>query len=76
MGDELTATLKQRVEKLQNIIDRQEFIEDRYEELLRCARRVLRYDGVDQEMCNAAMGAMSALIKRQRIEIDEMEEQG
>ena len=64
---------KQRIAQLEAIIKRQEFVEDRYEELHVAARRCLRYHGVDAEMHNAAMRAMDTLIQRHIAEINEME---
>ena len=64
---------KQRITKLEAIIKRQNFVEDRYEELHVAARRCLRYHGVDAEMHSAAMRAMDMLIQRHIGEINEME---
>ena len=62
-----------RVKALESIIERQQFIEDRYEELVLAARRCWRYHGVDAELFNASMSAMDCLIRRHATEIDEME---
>lgn len=39
-------------------------VEDRYDELLSAARRVLRYNGVDNEIFNAALKVLDNLIQR------------
>lgn len=64
-----------RIAQLEKIIQRQQFIEDRYEELMLAARRCWRYHGVDLELFNAAMSAMDFLIRRHATEISEMEEE-
>lgn len=66
--------LQERVKALEKIIQRQQFIEDRYEELILSARRCWRYYGVDAELFNASMHAMDFLIRRHATEIDEMDE--
>lgn len=63
-----------RITQLEKIIQRQQFIEDRYEELMLAARRCLRYDGVDNQLFNASMSVMSFLIRRHATEIEEMED--
>lgn len=73
MNDE-TTTLRNRVADLEKIIAKQEFIEDRYEELMLSARRCWRYYGADTDLFNASMKAMEFLICRHATEIDEMEE--
>ena len=63
-----------RIATLEKVIQRQQFIEDRYEELMLSARRCWRYYGVDSELFNASMKTMDFLIRRHQAEIDEMEE--
>lgn len=68
-------TLRQRVTELEKIIQRQQFIEDRYEELMLSARRCWRYYGADTELFNASIKTMDFLIRRHATEIDEMNEE-
>lgn len=67
---DLTAECK----SLRKIIRRQQFIEDRYEELMLAARRCWRYYGANDELFNASIQAMDFLIRRHSTEIDEMED--
>lgn len=62
-----------RIAQLENVINRQQFIEDRYEELMLSARRCWRYYVADQELFNASMKAMDFLVRRHATEIDEMD---
>ena len=73
-SSEIVSTLRSRVKALEHIINKQQFIEDRYEELMLTARRALRYNGVDAVMFEANLKAMDFLIRRHQSEIDEMEE--
>ncbi len=66
-------TTNDRIIKLEAIIRRQQFIEDRYEELKISARRVLRYNGVDNDLFNASARALGVLIIRHDNEINDME---
>lgn len=63
-----------RINALEKVIQRQQFIEDRYEELMLSCRRVYRYYGADQELFNASVKVMNFLIRRHATEIDEMDE--
>lgn len=63
-----------RINALEKVIQRQQFIEDRYEELMLSCRRVYRYYGADQELFNASVKVMDFLIRRHATEIDEMDE--
>lgn len=65
--------LQDRVRALEAIIRRQQFIEDRYEELMLSAQRCWRYYGADQALFQASMSAMDFLIRRHTTEIDEMD---
>lgn len=67
--------MEKRIAQLEKIIQRQQFIEDRYEELMLSARRCWRYYGADQELFTASMKAMDFLIRRHATEIDEMNEE-
>ena len=64
-----------RITALEKIIQRQQFIEDRYEELMLSCRRVYRYYGADTELFNASVKVMDFLIRRHATEIDEMNEE-
>jgi hypothetical protein len=64
-----------RIAQLEKVINRQQFIEDRYEELMLSARRCWRYYGVDQELFTASMIAMDFLIRRHMTEIEEMDDE-
>lgn len=63
------------IKQLEKIIHRQQFIEDRYEELMLSCRRCWRYYGADHELFTASMKAMDFLIRRHATEIDEMNEE-
>ena len=63
-----------RIQQLEKIIERQQFIEDRYEELMLSARRVYRYYGVDDELLDASIKVLDFLIRRHKSEMDEMDE--
>ena len=67
--------MEKRIAQLEKIIQRQQFIEDRYEELMLSARRCWRYYGIDQVLFAASMKAMDSLIHRHAVEIDEMDEE-
>lgn len=67
--------MEKRIAQLEKIIQRQQFIEDRYEELMLSARRCWRYYGADQELFTASMKALDFLIRRHASEIDEMNEE-
>ena len=63
----------EKIKALEDIISRQQFIEDRYEELMLSARRCWRYYGADQELFDASIKTMDFLIRRHATEIDEMD---
>lgn len=63
-----------RIEELQQRLNKKCTVEDRYEELYLRARRVLRYNGVNHELFNASLKDMDSLIVRHQIEIQEEEE--
>jgi hypothetical protein len=67
--------MEKRIAQLEKIIHRQQFIEDRYEELMLSCRRCWRYYGADHELFTASMKAMDFLIRRHATEIDEMNEE-
>ena len=67
--------MEKRIAQLEKIIHRQQFIEDRYEELMLSCRRCWRYYGADHELLTASMKAMDFLIRRHATEIDEMNEE-
>lgn len=67
--------LQDRVKSLEAIIRRQQFIEDRYEELMLSARRCWRYYGADQQLFDASLRALDFLIRRHATEIDEMDDE-
>ena len=71
----IKSPLEREVEELRKIVKRQQFIEDRYEELMLSARRCWRYYGANQSLFDASIRAMDFLIRRHATEIDEMEEE-
>ena len=64
-----------RIEELQQRLNKKAKVEDRYEELYLRARRVLRYNGVNEDLFNASLNDMDSLIQRHRIEIQEEEDE-
>jgi hypothetical protein len=64
-----------RIAALEKVIQRQQFIEDRYEELMLSCRRVYRYYVADTGLFNASVKVMDFLIRRHATEIDEMNEE-
>lgn len=63
-----------RIEELNQRLVKKSKVEDRYEELYLRARRVLRYNGVNEDLFNAALNDMDSLIRRHQLEIQEDEE--
>lgn len=63
-----------RIEELQQRLNKKCMVEDRYEELYLRARRVLRYNGVNDELFIASLKDMDSLIVRHQIEMQEEEE--
>lgn len=66
--------LYSRIEELNQQLIKKSKVEDRYEELYLRARRVLRYNGVNEDLFNAALNDMDSLILCHQLEIREDEE--